>query len=137
MKKQNTKNIVSYNINTLPVDKSDWKRVNAMSDKTLKKNALTDKDSFIADEDFWRSAKLVMPSTAGKERVTVRIDKDILDFLKENGRGYQSRINAILRAYLQYAKKVISPSSRDYSVARAKKAKKAPIKKIEHSKHVR
>lgn len=37
---------------------------------------------------------------AGKERISIRLDKDILAFFKENGaKGYQSRINAFLRLY--------------------------------------
>jgi uncharacterized protein (DUF4415 family) len=39
-----------------------------------------------------------------KERVTVRLDHDIVDWLKAQGRGYQTRINAILRAYVEAQK---------------------------------
>ena len=131
MKKHDTKKIVSYHIHNLPVDKSDWKRVHAMSDKELQKNARSDKDSFIADEDFWRSAKLVMPSTTGKERVTLRLDKDILDSLKEEGPGYQSRINAVLRSFVN-AKKTYTPSHKVFSTVAAKKSQ---LRKTEHSKH--
>ena len=35
----------------------------------------------------------------GKQQVTVRLDSDVLAWLKDQGRGYQTRINAILRAY--------------------------------------
>lgn len=36
-----------------------------------------------------------------KERITVRIDRDILEWLKSQGPGYQTRMNAILRQYMQ------------------------------------
>ena len=39
-----------------------------------------------------------------KERVTVRLDPEVLDWLKAQGRGYQTRINAILRAYYRAQK---------------------------------
>ena len=51
------------------------------------------------DESFWTKATLQMPEK--KERITVRIDHDILNWLKDQGRGYQTRINAILRAYYE------------------------------------
>ena len=50
------------------------------------------------DEDFWANADLRLPKP--KKGVYLRIDQDILDRLKAEGPGYQTRINAILRAYL-------------------------------------
>lgn len=49
-------------------------------------------------EDFFRNARLVMPSP--KQQVTVHIDADVLDWFKAQGKGYQSRMNAVLRAYV-------------------------------------
>ncbi len=52
------------------------------------------------DENFWKNARLVMP--AGKEKVSIRLDKDILEWFRaQKDRGYQSRINAVLRAYVE------------------------------------
>jgi uncharacterized protein (DUF4415 family) len=86
----------------LPPDtKTDWKRVDTMTAQELEENAMTDKDSLMADEEFWKVARLIMAATdKDKERVTIRIDKDILKWLKKEGRGYQSRINSILRAFM-------------------------------------
>jgi uncharacterized protein (DUF4415 family) len=50
------------------------------------------------DETFWRNAKLTMPEP--KDRVTIRLDHDVVEWLKKNGSGYQTRINAILRSYM-------------------------------------
>ena len=49
-------------------------------------------------EDFFRTAEWLMP--AGKSEVSLRLDKDVLDFFRDSGKGYQSRINAVLRAYM-------------------------------------
>jgi uncharacterized protein (DUF4415 family) len=49
-------------------------------------------------EDFFRAAEWLMP--AGKSEVSLRLDKDVLDFFRRTGKGYQSRINAVLRAYM-------------------------------------
>jgi uncharacterized protein (DUF4415 family) len=50
------------------------------------------------DDTFWAHAELRLPQP--KKGVYLRIDRDILDRLKAEGPGYQTRINAILRAYL-------------------------------------
>ncbi len=49
------------------------------------------------DAAFFEKARVVVPP--GKKQVTVRLDSDVLAWLKDQGRGYQTRINAILRAY--------------------------------------
>ncbi len=51
------------------------------------------------DEDFFREAQVVVPP--GKKQLTIRLDADVLNWLKDQGKGYQSRINAILRAYYE------------------------------------
>lgn len=48
-------------------------------------------------EDFFKKAVL-WPGR--KKQVTLRIDPDIIDFFKKQGRGYQSMINAVLRKYV-------------------------------------
>lgn len=104
MKKKNTKRTVVHSLHKLPADvKTDWKRVRNMTEEELEKNAQNDPDTMIADENFWKVAKLVMPNQEIKERITIRIDKDVLNWFKHQGRGYQSRINAILRAVMNSA----------------------------------
>ncbi|AXS40050.1 BrnA antitoxin family protein [Breoghania sp. L-A4] len=51
------------------------------------------------DDAFFEAAKLTRPAT--KRQVTIRFDADVLDWFKAQGKGYQSRMNAILRAYMQ------------------------------------
>jgi uncharacterized protein (DUF4415 family) len=57
-------------------------------------------DTFIGDAAFWQAAELLYPK-AGKWRITLRLDADVLDWFKSGGQGYQTRINAILRAFMQ------------------------------------
>ena len=47
----------------------------------------------------WSQARVVMPPT--KQIISVRIDRDVLAFFKSQGRGYQTRINAVLRSYME------------------------------------
>jgi uncharacterized protein (DUF4415 family) len=49
------------------------------------------------DEAFWKEARVVVPRR--KETVTIRLDADLLEWFRSE-RGYQTRINAILRAYM-------------------------------------
>lgn len=48
--------------------------------------------------DFFKTAELLMP--AGKDEVSLRLDRDVLEFFRRGGKEYQSRINAVLRAYM-------------------------------------
>ena len=42
-----------------------------------------------------------LPGTKNKAQVTLRIDRDVLEWFKSQGRGYQTQINALLRAYME------------------------------------
>jgi len=48
--------------------------------------------------DFWSTARVVMPS--GKTSVHLRLDSDIVEWFKANGKGHLTRMNAVLRAYV-------------------------------------
>ncbi|MDC7705931.1 BrnA antitoxin family protein [Vogesella indigofera] len=52
---------------------------------------------------FWATAEHV--GTANKSQVTLRLDADVLTFFRGSGRKYQTRINAVLRAYVEAQKK--------------------------------
>jgi uncharacterized protein (DUF4415 family) len=49
-------------------------------------------------EDFWDEAELVTPRT--KEAISLRVDRDVLEWFRSAGPRYQSRINAVLRSYM-------------------------------------
>ena len=51
------------------------------------------------DEQFWQTARVVMPS--GKASVHLRIDTDVLDWFKSQGKGHLTRMNAVLRSYVE------------------------------------
>jgi uncharacterized protein (DUF4415 family) len=50
-------------------------------------------------DEFFAKATAAWPPT--KHQLTIRLDADVLDWLKANGRGYQTRINHILRAAME------------------------------------
>lgn len=49
-------------------------------------------------ENFWQGARVVTPVT--KEAISIRLDSDVVAFFRESGPRYQSRINAVLRSYV-------------------------------------
>lgn len=55
------------------------------------------------DDNFWRSAKVMAP--IAKKAVSIRLDSDILDWFKSQGKGYQSTINNVLRTYVNHQQK--------------------------------
>jgi uncharacterized protein (DUF4415 family) len=50
-------------------------------------------------EDFWRNAVLYMPNR--KAQLTLRLDSDVVRWFQRSGRGYQTRMNAVLRTYVE------------------------------------
>jgi uncharacterized protein (DUF4415 family) len=50
-------------------------------------------------DDFWRRARVVMPQ--GKTSVHLRVDSDVFDRFKKQGDGHLTRMNAVLRSYVE------------------------------------
>ena len=55
------------------------------------------------DDGFWSKAELV--EREGTEQVTLRIKKSVLQFYRSSGKGYQTRMNAVLESYARSLKK--------------------------------
>jgi uncharacterized protein (DUF4415 family) len=83
-------------------DLTDWARLEAMTEEEIECNAADDPDNPPWTEEDWANARVVWPQ--GKAPVTLRLDKDILAWFKQRGRGYQTRINAVLRAFVEAQK---------------------------------
>jgi uncharacterized protein (DUF4415 family) len=63
----------------------------------LPDNAIDYSDIPPLSDEFWQSAALNPFYKPTKTSTTVRVDSDVLAWLKSQGKGYQTRINAILR----------------------------------------
>jgi uncharacterized protein (DUF4415 family) len=55
------------------------------------------------DEKFWKDAEVIYPDQ--KVHVSIRLDKDIISWFKQFGKGYQTRINSVLRSYINQRRK--------------------------------
>ena len=80
--------------------KTDWNRLERLGDAEIRKAAKADPDAApVASPEWFRRAKLLEPQP--KTPVSMRLDEDILKWFRARGRGYQTRINAVLRAYVE------------------------------------
>lgn len=74
--------------------RTDWKRLQKMTDR-----AIDYSDIPATDAKFWEKARIVMPSA--KTHLSLRLDEDVVEWFKRQGDGYQTRINAVLRSYVE------------------------------------
>ena len=73
---------------------TDWERVDALTDDEIDTSDIPP-----LDDDFFANAELRMPEP--KQAITIRVDKEVLDWFKSQGKGYQTRMNAVLRMYME------------------------------------
>lgn len=79
---------------------TDWARLDAMGEVEIAAAMAVDAEDPGRDPAFWDRARPVFPGK--KERVTMRLDADVLDWFRRQGAGYQTRINAVLRGYVEH-----------------------------------
>ncbi len=76
------------------MNEAEWAKFHNMSDKDIDISDIPE-----LDEDFWKNAKVVVPPH--KKAISLRVDEDMLEWFREQGRGYQSLMNAVLRSYYE------------------------------------
>ena len=74
--------------------RTNWRKVKAQTDSEIDTLEIP-----VLDPDFFKAAKLRMPTK--KSSITVRLDSDVLNWFRDQGKGYQTRINAVLRTYME------------------------------------
>ncbi|MGO8731434.1 MAG: BrnA antitoxin family protein [Terriglobia bacterium] len=78
--------------------RTNWKRVNALKDDRIDFSDTPE----LTPEMFARAVvRRGLKPVPRKEQLTIRVDSDVLEWYKKHGPGYQTRINALLRAYMQ------------------------------------
>ncbi len=78
----------------MSISKKRLKEIEAIKDEDIDYSDIPE-----LDQSFWQRAQLQMPRP--KKGVYVRLDTDVLDWLKSKGKGYQTRMNAMLRALME------------------------------------
>jgi uncharacterized protein (DUF4415 family) len=79
--------------------RTDWARVDALTDEEITEAMRTDPDWADLMDIDWSKAVVVYP--VKKEAISIRLDNDVIAFFKKAGKGYQGRINAVLRHFMQ------------------------------------
>ncbi len=90
--------IISRKLSERPRGKTDWAEVDSMTEAQVDQAARSDPDAPPTDAVFWKDAALEPPP---KQLICLRVDQDILNWFKGQGKGYQTRINAALRVYME------------------------------------
>ena len=95
MNKENTTRITLEDaIRRKGEGKTDWERLRLEEAADIEPEEDPDEGEF-----DWSRAQVTMPRP--KQPVSVRLDADVIEFFKSRGRGYQTRINAVLRSYMK------------------------------------
>jgi len=73
---------------------TNWGKVKVQADSDIDTSDIPE-----LDPEFFKSAELRMP--AKKASITVRLDSEVLEWFRNQVKGYQTRINAVLRTYME------------------------------------
>ena len=77
---------------------TDWARLKTMRDKDIDLS----ENPELTPQMFARAVvRQGLKPVARKSQLTLRLDSDVLTWFKAQGRGYQTRINSLLRAYME------------------------------------
>jgi len=79
-------------------DRTNWKKTDALTGAKLEASIRADADDVRGEPD-WTQAIAGIP--APKDHINIRIDHDVLQWFRSNGKGYQTLINNVLRAFVQ------------------------------------
>ena len=82
--------------------RTDWAAVKAVTDEELEASIAADPDDVHEPVDWSRAVKGMPPR---KRDIHIRIDEDVLHWFRQAGRGYQTRINNVLRAFMESRKR--------------------------------
>jgi uncharacterized protein (DUF4415 family) len=80
--------------------RTDWERVDRLTDAEIEAAVAADPDAPpLVDRAWFEGATLVLPEP--KQAISLRVDPEVLGWFRDQGPGYQSRMNAVLRQYAE------------------------------------
>ena len=85
------------------VGRTNWARINRMTDAEIERMAAADKENPTTKQADWATATIGLPPL--KTPVNAKFDVDVVEWFKSEGRGYQTRMNAVLRRYMEAHRK--------------------------------
>jgi hypothetical protein len=97
MSKNNTVKLTLDAQSPTPLTEKQKSRLSALA--SLPDDQIDTSDAPFKPDAVWMKAADQLPHT--KKQITLRIDAEVLDFFKDSGKRYQSRMNAVLRSYVE------------------------------------
>jgi uncharacterized protein (DUF4415 family) len=88
------------NFTTDSKGQTDWKHVDALTDEAIGQAIAEDPDSLEPSSGWLRGAMIPRPGQP-KIRVPAYFDREVVEWFRTQGRGYHTRMNAVLRAYME------------------------------------
>ena len=82
---------------------TDWRRIDALTDAQIERMARDDTENPATRAADWAEAVVGLPPP--KTPVNAKFDVDVVLWFKAQGRGYQTRMNAVLRRYMEVHRK--------------------------------
>jgi uncharacterized protein (DUF4415 family) len=79
-------------------DRTNWPKVNGTSRAKLEASIRADADDVRGEPDW---TKAIMGVPPPKDHINIRVDHDVLEWFRSTGRGYQTLMNNVLRAFVQ------------------------------------
>lgn len=77
--------------------RTDWKRVDALKDEDIDLSDVPE----VPPEMFAKAiVRRGLKPVSRKAQLTLRVDSEVLEWFRKQGQGYQTKINALLRAYM-------------------------------------
>lgn len=102
--KENASNTIKFTLsadNLPPLTAKQRAELDAIA--AMPDEAIDYSDAPMLNDAFWQ--KVNLPPTEQKTQITLRIDADVIEFFRHTGKRYQTKINAVLRAYMEAQKK--------------------------------
>ncbi len=84
-------------------DRTDWARIKAMTEEEIEENARSDPDGLLLEDCDMSTLEVWVPQP--KEAISLRVNAEVLEYFRSQGPGYQTRINAVLEAYVRAQRK--------------------------------
>lgn len=86
---------------------TDWERLRRMTDADAERGAVRDRSNPPAAAAWLAAGHLVEP--VRKRAISLRLDPDVVDWFRKTGPRYQSRMNAVLRAFVEHQRQSDDP----------------------------
>lgn len=91
-----------------PATGTDWDRLRKMTDAQAERGAAGDAANPPTSADWLTAGRLVEPTR--KQAISLRLDPEVVDWFRSTGPRYQSRMNAVLRAFVEHQTRIVGPT---------------------------